>query len=307
MRRHLVYIILLGLITLSVIKGQVTLTEDILFNFRLPRVLLAVIVGAMLATAGMIYQIVLRNPMADGFTTGAASSAAFGGCLGLALWGRQWLVVLLAIAFAFIGINIVRWISKKAGGFSPITVVLAGITMSVVASGGVSLLKYFFEESMSTLVFWLMGGLSAANWLSLGILFAVFAVIFIYIYVWRNKIALLFLDDKSAVASGINVERLREELFIITTILVALSVSFCGVISFLGLMVPHAVRAAFGHNIKTQIIYTPVCGAIALLFFDLLSRNLLKAGELPVGIITSLAGGVFFGVIIARKGGSSWS
>lgn len=297
----------------AVFFGQVQilgLKDDawhILWEFRLPRVLFAAVNGAMLALAGALYQIALRNPMADGFTTGAASSAAFGGCLALVLWGHVLWASLLAIMFAGLGIFIVLQVSRKTGDSARITIILAGIALSVIAGSGISFLKYFFEESLGTMVFWLMGGLSGATFGKLAVLFVLFATAMLILWGSKKHLALLFLDDQSAETSGVNVAAMRNFLFVTTTILVAVSVSFCGVIGFLGLMVPHAVRALVGHGIGVQLICAPLMGATALVLFDLFSRVVLPyGGELPVGIVTSVAGGVFFFILLMQKGGSVW-
>lgn len=317
--------LLVAAVLAGVFWGQVDLfplTDDsraILWNFRLPRVIFAAINGAMLALAGVLYQIALRNPLADGFTTGAASSAALGGCLALVLWGPGLLVPLCAVICAALGIYVVRRVSGLAGrggvgcdltgggGGGNIAVILAGIALSVVAGAGISFLKYFFEESIGTMVFWLMGGLAGATWAKAAALLAVLLLSLSGLWLRKDRLALLFLDDHSAAASGADVRCLREILFVLTTVLVALSVSFCGVIGFLGLMIPHAVRGLLGHNIVVQLIGAPLLGAAALTLFDLLARTALPhGGELPVGIVTSLAGGVFFFILILRKGGEVW-
>ena len=317
--------LLVAAVLAGVLWGQVDLfplTDDsraILWNFRLPRVAFAAVNGAMLALAGVLYQIALRNPLADGFTTGAASSAALGGCLALVLWGPGLLVPMCAVICAALGIYVVRRVSGLAGrggvggdltgggGGGNIAVILAGIALSVVAGAGISFLKYFFEESIGTMVFWLMGGLAGATWAKAAALLAVLLLSLSGLWLRKDRLALLFLDDHSAATSGADVRRLREILFVLTTVLVALSVSFCGVIGFLGLMIPHAVRGLLGHNIAVQLIGAPLLGAAALTLFDLLARTALPhGGELPVGIVTSLAGGVFFFVLILRKGGEVW-
>lgn len=309
----LLTLLLLLSMAAALLLGQVQIlglgadSWNILWDFRLPRVLFAAVNGAILAVAGVLYQIALRNPMADGFTTGAASSAAFGGCLALVLWGHILLASLLAIFFSGLGILIVLQVSRKTGDSARVTIILAGIALSVVAGSGISFLKYFFEESLGTMVFWLMGGLSGATFGKIGILLAVFVVAMAFLWGNKSRLALLFLDDQSAESSGVNVSGMRKLLFVTTTILVAMSVSFCGVIGFLGLMIPHAVRALIGHDIGTQLVCSALMGAIALVLFDLLSRIVLPyGGELPVGIITSVAGGIFFFILLTRKGGSIW-
>lgn len=315
--------LLLAALLAGIFWGQVALfplTADsgrILWDFRLPRVIFAGMNGAVLALAGVLYQIALRNPLADGFTTGAASSAALGGCLALALWGQGAVVSLCAVICAGLGICVVRRVAGLASrsgdsGFAAgtggdITIILAGVALSVMAGSGISFLKYFFEESMGTMVFWLMGGLGGATWDKIAVLAAIFVPTLAALYLHKDRLALLFLDDRSAVASGVDVRRMRELLYMLTTVLVAVSVSFCGVIGFLGLMIPHAVRGLLGHNIAMQLLGSPLLGAAALILFDLASRTALPhGGELPVGIITSLAGGVFFFMLIMRRGGRVW-
>lgn len=310
------YMVLGALLVAAVLAGtclgQVRLfpltpdTVDILLDFRLPRVAFAAVNGAILALAGVLYQIALRNPMADGFTTGAASSAALGGCLALVLWGRMPLVSLTAVIFASIGIYIVRTVAAKAGG-ARVTIILAGIALSVMAGAGISFLKYFFENSISTMVFWLMGGLGHGTWLRTAVLFVILALALAFLQATKKQLALMFLDDDSAQASGVNVRQMRQLLFVATTVLVAVSVSFCGVIGFLGLMVPHAVRGLIGHSIGAQLAAAPLMGALALVVFDLLARVVLgHGGELPVGIITSLVGGIFFFGLLLGKGRRVW-
>ena len=305
--------LLIAAMAAGIVLGQVDLfplAEDslaLLWNFRIPRVLFAAVNGAALALAGVLYQIALRNPLADGFTTGAASSAAFGGCLALALGGNGTAISLSALFFAALGILIVRQIAARTGDGARITIILAGIALSVVAGSGISFLKYFFEDSLSSMVFWLMGGLYTATYARIGLLLTVFAGSLAFLWTRRKRLALLFLDDQSAQSSGVNVRRMREILFVVTTLLVAVSVSLCGVIGFLGLMIPHAVRALIGHGIAVQLFCAPLLGAAALVFFDLLSRVLLPyGGELPVGIITSATGGVFFFILLMRRGSRVW-
>jgi len=314
MKKYAILLLMLCLsMTAAVFWGQVQLfpltidSREILWNFRLPRVLFAAVNGAVLALAGVLYQIALRNPMADGFTTGAASSAAFGGCLALVLTGQTIFVQLSAILFSGLGIFLIRHIASRTAGGARITMILAGIAMSVVAGAGISFLKYFHEEALSSMVFWLMGGLSGATFSNVGILLSVLVTVLALLWYKRRELAILFLDDQSAEASGVNVRAMRELLFVITTVLVAVSVSFCGVIGFLGLMIPHAVRGLVGHSIEVQLLCAPIIGGICLVLFDLLSRVLLPyGGELPVGIITSLAGGTFFFVLLMRKGSHLW-
>ncbi|GAB7140970.1 iron ABC transporter permease [Deferribacterales bacterium RsTz2092] len=309
------YIVLSVLLIVSVAFGVILgytqlfpVTDEtlpILLNFRIPRVLFALLNGVALSLAGLVYQIILRNPMADGFTTGAASSAAFGGCLALILWGAPHIVAISAFLSALISAVIVWRLAKRSDN---ITVILAGITISVIASSGVSFLKYFYDDAINTMVFWLMGSVANAGWNEIAIMGVLAATVLVGLFTSKDKIAVLFLDDESAATSGVDVYKLRLALFVITTFLVAISVSFCGTIGFIGLMVPHAVRMLFGHTIREQLVCSAMLGGLVLVVLDIISRTVLSSGaELPIGVITSFCGGLFFALLLLKRGGRVWS
>ncbi len=266
-----------------------------LVELRLPRVLAASVNGAMLGLSGALYQMTLRNPLADGFTTGAASSCALGAVVAISLGFPALFVGVFALATGLLGLFLVYVLSMRSEVVEPVTMVLAGIVVNIISSSAISLLKFVFEESVLSVVFWLMGSITLLGWGKIAIMYAVFFSVYLLVLKDAYSINLISMDGVSALATGVDVAHMRRRLFFLATSLVAFSVSFCGVIAFVGLMVPHIVRRFAGSDASGLIFYSSVGGALLLVAADTASRTLLLGGaELPVGVITSLLGGAFF-------------
>ncbi|HDD52882.1 MAG TPA: iron ABC transporter permease [Thermosulfidibacter takaii] len=313
--RILFFVVLLGACLFSLFLGPVKTSPShlnketffILWNFRLPRVVFAAVNGAMLGLSGSLYQLVLRNPLADGFTTGTASASALGAVVAISLGFPAFLVPFPALLGGLLGLVFVYRLSSRSGVVSPVTMVLAGIVVNIVSSSGISFLKYLFEESLSSVVFWLMGGFFLVDWSKIGVCLTVLLAILAYSLFDALSFNLLALDRYSAASSGVDVDGLRRRLFLLATALVALSVSFTGIIGFVGLIVPHVARALFGSDMRENVYYSTLMGAMLLVVADALSRVVVPQGaELPVGIITSLAGGSFFLWLLFKKREGLW-
>ncbi len=311
-------IFFLGLLLLSVVSlflGPVKTNPfhldhqalSIIWEFRLPRVVFAAVNGAMLGLSGSLYQLVLRNPLADGFTTGTASASALGAVIAISLGFPAFLVPLPALLGGMLGLLFVYRLSIREGVVSPVTMILAGIVVNIVSSSGISFLKYLCEESLSSVVFWLMGGFYLVDWLKVGVCLAVLLVVFFYCSANALSFNLLALDRYSATSSGVDVDATRKLLFVLSTVLVALSVSFTGIIGFVGLIVPHLARALFGSQMGENIYYSTLMGAILLVSADALCRVVIPQGsELPVGIVTSMVGGLFFLWLLFKRREGLW-
>ena len=279
----------------------------LIIDFRLPRVLLAAVNGALLSVSGAIFQVVLRNPLADGFTTGVASSCALGAVLAISFGLPMILVAGVSAAFGIVGFLFVYLLASYDGAFDPITLILAGIVLNVVASSLISLLKFLFEDSILSVVFWLMGGIPILNWSRLFLVFLAFFVCFLILLRKGYALNLLSLDDASAVTAGVDVAALRRKSFFAATVMTAFSVSFCGIIAFVGLIVPHMVRAIFGADVRDVLYSSALWGASFLVVADTLSRTLLVGGaELPVGVLTSAMGGLFFLYLMMKRKWEGW-
>ncbi|NOI67925.1 iron ABC transporter permease [Vibrio sp. 99-8-1] len=284
------------------------LEQNILLELRVPRVLFAAIIGAMLGLSGSIYQLTLKNPLADSFTTGAASSSALGAVLAISIGVPVHFVSVFAFITGISGLMIVYRMSLTNGSINPITMILAGVVMNVVASAVISFSKYYFEDSLNSIVYWLMGGIFIVSWDKLALCLSIFALVYFFLQQSAMKLNILALDDQSAQSLGINVHRLRSVVFVLSTLLVSVAVSFSGIIGFVGLIVPHVSRSLFGSDMKLNIFYSSLFGSFLLMMSDTLSRVIIPGGaELPVGIITALIGGLFFFYLLKTRRESFWN
>lgn len=284
------------------------LEQSILLELRVPRVLFAAIIGAMLGLSGSIYQLTLKNPLADSFTTGAASSSALGAVLAISIGVPVHFVSVFAFITGISGLLIVYRMSLTNGSINPITMILAGVVMNVVASAVISFSKYYFEDSLNSIVYWLMGGIFVVSWDKLALCISIFALVYFFLQRNAMKLNILALDDQSAQSLGLNVHRLRSVVFVLSTLLVSVAVSFSGIIGFVGLIVPHVSRSLFGSDMKLNIFYSSLFGSFLLMMSDTLSRVIIPGGaELPVGIITALIGGLFFFYLLKTRRESFWN
>ena len=316
MKFKILFIILLIIVAMfSVFIGSADINfqnlsqtdKSILINLRIPRVIFSILIGAMLGLSGAIYQLVLKNPLADSFTTGAASSSALGAVVAIALGFPVQFVSVSALATGLSGLLIVYFLSSDKGIVNPVTMILAGVVLNIVASSIIGFTKYYFEESLSSIVYWLMGGFHIISPIKILFVAIIFLGVYLLFILKSDKLNLLALDDYSAQTSGINVKKERIIAFVFSTLLVAVSVSFTGLIGFVGLIVPHVARSFFGSDMKNNIFYSSVFGGILLLLSDTLSRVIIPGGaELPVGIITAILGGIFFLYILSVKKSQVW-
>ncbi len=302
-------LLLVFIVVLATLKGAVRIdllhmtdTErDILFFVRLPRVLLSGLVGSALALSGLLFQYVMKNPLADSFTTGVSASSAMGAVVAILL-GLGVLIPLFALAGGIAGLVIVYRISSVRGRVQPITMLLAGIVLSTFSSATISFMKFLSDDAVSSIIFWLMGGFQDA---SLKKVFALSMVVLSsFLLVKRRYLALdiLSFDDTTALSSGIKVDRLRKEAFFLAALLTAFSVGYAGIIGFVGLIVPHVIRLMKFVKASELVPLSILAGAVFMIFNDLVSRTLLAEGqELPVGIITSSIGGLFFLYLLIKR------
>lgn len=280
---------------------------DILLGLRLPRVLFSAVIGAMLALSGSIYQLTLKNPLADSFTTGTASSAALGAVLGIACGLPVPLVPVLALFTGLAGLMLVYRLSLSEGVINPVTMILAGVVVNIVASAVISFSKFYFEESLSSIVFWLMGGFFVVDWTRLLVCALLLAGSFVLLLRAGLQLNLLAFDEASARTMGVDVPRLRRFSFVLATLLVAVAVSHTGIIGFVGLITPHIARSLYGSDMRRNLTASTLMGAILLVLADAGARAIIPGGaELPVGILTALLGGVFFLYLLRTRRERLW-
>lgn len=281
-------------------------SEVILFQIRMPRVLLAGIVGASLALSGTTLQGLFRNPMASPFVLGISGGAALG-----AVCAFVW-----AIEFSFLGLSSVP-LMAFAGALGTMVLVyhlarvrnhvpiagllLCGIAVGALLSALVSLTLVFGEEHVGHIVFWLMGGLSHADWSRIGHVIPYVLIGLTVTIVYARDLNAMLLGEDASKQLGINVERVKLYLLCATSLLTAAAVSVSGVIGFVGLIVPHIVRLLIGPDHRQLVPIATLAGAIFLTMMDTVARTALPATEIPVGAITALFGGPFF-IFLLRRG-----
>ncbi|OQY20472.1 MAG: transporter permease [Desulfobacteraceae bacterium 4572_35.1] len=313
--KHWLWVLFIVVLCVSCLVGATAINplqmspveRNILLDLRVPRVLFSAVIGAMLGLSGSVYQLTLKNPLADSFTTGAASSAALGAILAIALGAPSALVPVFALATGIAGLTLVYRLSITAGFINPVTMILAGIVMNIVASAVISFSKYYFEESISSIVFWLMGGFFIVGWGRLTVCSVVFLLIYLFFRQRALQLNLLALDEYSAQTMGVDVHRLRSLAFVAATLLVGIAVSYTGIIGFVGLIVPHIARSLFGSDMRRNLLYSSLLGALLLVSADTVARVIIPGGaELPVGIITALLGGIFFLYLLQTRRERFW-
>lgn len=269
--------------------------EVAVLNVRLPRILLACLVGCSLSLAGTAYQSVFRNPMASPDILGASSGACFGAALAILLGLPRAGITMLAFVFSLATIVLVYMLGLKMRGNPVIGILLAGIMVSSMFSAGTSFIKLVADpgNQLPAITYWLMGSLSGARMRD--VLFAVIPMTVgaVPLLALRWRLNILTLGDEEANAIGINAGRLRLVTVICSTVLVAAAVSVSGMIGWVGLVIPHLCRRLTGNNCRHLIPASMIFGAIFLLLVDNISRNLL-AVEIPIGILTAFVGAPFF-------------
>ena len=278
--------------------------ETVVFNIRLPRILLGCLVGGCLSAAGASYQGVFQNPMAAPDILGASSGAAFGAALAIFFGGSVSMITALAFTFSLLTVCLVYLIGQRARGARVLNLILAGIMISSLFSAATSYIKLVADPNniLPQITYWLMGSLAGARMQE--VLFAVIpmAAGLIPLFLLRWRINLLTLGDDEAKTMGINASLLRFVIIICATLITAASVSVSGVIGWVGLVIPHLSRRFVGNNYKFLMPASILFGAAFMLVVDNVSRNLL-ATEIPIGILTAFVGAPFFIYLMMRRKG----
>jgi iron complex transport system permease protein len=293
---------------IDVLRGEAPATfRQILLEIRLPRILGAMLVGGCLSIVGAALQAVMRNPLADPYILGISSGASVGAALAVIL-GALVSASLLAFATALLSVIVVYRVAKVEGRLPPLRLLLAGVALSSFASAVTGFLLYLVPEATAVrgVMFWLMGGLGAADWsgLTWAALLALPACAALMMTGrWQT---LLLLGDEAATAIGLDVARARRWLIALTAVATGALVAFAGAIGFVGLIVPHALRPFTGPDHRRLLPAAAVYGALLMLAMDTIARTVLAPEELPVGILSGLLGAPFFLALLSRfEGGKS--
>ena len=276
--------------------------ESAVLRIRLPRLLLACMVGCCLSTAGAAYQGVFQNPMASPDLLGASSGAAFGAALAILLGFDSGMITVMAFAFSMITVIGVNVVAARAPGKKVVNLILAGVMISSLFSAGTSYIKLLADPSnqLPAITYWMMGSLSGATMKQVGFAVIPMAIGLIPLFLVRWRMNLLTLGDDEARTMGVNTGRLRLIVVIASTLITAASVSVSGLIGWIGLGVPHLCRKLVGNDYRVLTPCSMLLGATFMLAVDDVSRN-LQATEIPIGILTAVIGAPFFLYLITRK------
>ena len=287
----------------ALINQDNRMVSTIVYKMRLPRNILAALVGANLAVSGVLLQSVMKNPLADPGITGVSSGASVAAIVILLMLPAY--TNLLPI-FAFLGgamacalVYIMAW----KNGLKPERIVLAGVAVNTILGGFISLLSTLFSDKIQSAILWLNGSLATKTWADVELLagYSIIGLIIALFLVRSTNV--LQLGDEAAKNLGFNVNRTRLLISGVAVFLAAISTSVVGIISFVGLIVPHIARMLMGSDHKYTIPFSMVLGGIVLLIADTLARTVGGSIEIPVGVITSIVGGPFFLYLLRKRGG----
>jgi iron complex transport system permease protein len=284
--------------------------EQIVWQIRVPRVLLAGLVGATLAVSGTAYQGVFRNPLAEPYLIGVAAGAGLGATIVLvspvtAEWHGLTLVTPAAFAGAMLAV-LLSYAVSRVSGVAGSGLILAGVAIGALCNATMSFL-YMYNEVRITAVFnWLMGGFNLASWTRVGVLALYALPCLAVVWVHARLLNVLSLDEDQAQHLGVDVERLRLIVLGSASLATAAAVSFSGLIGFVGLIVPHVARLIVGPDVRRVLPIALVGGAALLIAADVIARTVLEPVELPVGIVTAFIGGPFFLLLLRRGRRAAW-
>jgi iron complex transport system permease protein len=286
-------------------RGIPRSTSVILFQLRLPRVLLAALVGAALAAAGAVFQALFRNPMADPAIIGVSSGAALGAIAVILGGGGAALGGMGVPAAAFVGALATAFLVYRLARLGPSvqvqTLLLAGIAVAAVISAAISLVMTFSGQEIRAIYFWLLGGLGARGWQSLAVATPLVVVGTIAAAGSAGDLNLTALGEERAAQLGLDVERFKRLMLATGALLTAAAVSVAGLIGFVGLMTPHMLRLVLGSDHRRLIPASIVGGASFMVLADLAARTAVSPEEIPVGAVTAVLGGPFFLYLLRRE------
>ncbi|MFD2116741.1 FecCD family ABC transporter permease [Paenibacillus yanchengensis] len=279
-------------------------TAAIVVKVRLPRVILAVLVGAALALAGAGFQGILRNPLADPYTLGVASGSSIGAAVvilfGMQLWLGLWTIPLAAFLTGLLALITVLMLARHQGLMNIETLILSGVIVQAFLGAFVSFMISLSQGAVNEILFWIMGSLAHRSWDHALMLLPFLIIGFPILFLYRSQLNVIMLGERHAAHLGMNVERTKFIILITCTLLTAAAVSVSGVVGFVGLVIPHLLRLLVGPDYRLLLPLSAICGSTFMLWADTLARTLLSPREIPLGVITALVGAPFFAYLLIR-------
>lgn len=283
--------------------------ESTLWIVRFPRIVMGLAVGAALAVAGAVMQAIFGNPLAEPGVVGVSAGAAFGAALsivlaslGLGFFTTSWATAALAFAGGLGATLLVYAVSRSNGRTEVVTLLLMGIAINAFAGAGLAFLLFAGSAaSREQIVFWQLGSMNGSRWHEVAIVAIVSVVGLVVALIIAGRLNLLALGERSARHLGVNVEALRVGSIVLVALLTGVAVAFCGIIAFVGLVVPHIIRMAIGPSHRPLILASAIGGGALLVYADLIARTMVAGADLPIGMLTSLIGGPFFFFLLYRQ------
>ncbi len=310
-------ILMLGGIMISLIKGAVDISyqsiyqalfsgivgtnEQIIYNIRLPRTIVGLLVGMNLALSGAILQAIMRNPLADPHIIGISSGAGLAGVTIMILFpAMEYLITPVAFIGAMLAAVCIYILAWK-GGIRPVRIILAGVAVSAFLGSGISALMIFYSDRVHGALMWMVGGLAARSWPHVDIILPYAIIGFLLAFFGAKYLNILQLGDEIARGLGVNVELTRILMTAVAALLAASAVSVVGLLGFVGLVVPHAARLIIGSDYRYLVPASALLGMSVVTFSDTFARTAFAPIELPVGIIMAFIGAPFFLFLLRRE------
>lgn len=284
-------------------SGLTELQQGILFEIRLPRVVLGALVGAVLASAGAAYQGVFRNPLADPYLLGIAAGAGLGATIAFTSAGGGALVPILAFAGGMLAVGVTYVLGRSVGGRSVTSLILAGVAVAAFATAVQTYLLQREDDTLREVYAWILGRLTTAGWSEVLRLLPYALVSTAVLVGARRLLDVLSIGDEEAAALGVNVGRVRGIVVVAATLGTAAAVAVSGLIGFVGIIVPHTIRLLFGWSYRVIIPLSILFGASFLMLADIVARTVVSPAELPIGVVTAFLGAPFFLLVLRTMRG----
>ncbi len=277
--------------------------ETIIYDIRLPRIIAAFFIGASLAVAGTAFQSLFRNPLVGPNILGVAAGSGFGAALMIILFESLIWVQFGAFGFGLLAVTMTYFIGSRANKKSILVLVLSGIIVGAIFSALISLIKYAAdpEDKLPTIVYWLMGSLSGTSWNDLLFLIPISFIGILILYLLRWKINILSTGEEQAIFLGERVKFLTAVIIVSATVITSASVATCGIVGWVGLLIPHIARMVFGANHLSLIPSSVLIGGLYMIVVDTVARS-VTAAEIPLSILTALIGAPLIGALLMTKG-----
>lgn len=320
MKKMLPIFLILGIISISLISlplGSVNIPikylidfnlapdymKTIIFDLRLPRIIMAILIGMMLSSSGAVVQTVFQNPLADPYIIGIAASATFGAVLAFVFDMPDIMYGIMAFITSLISTFLIFKMAKRGNKVNVTTLLIVGIAVSAFLGAFTSFAMYLIGEDSFKITMWTMGYLGNATWTRVILILIPLILSVLYFFFKRNELDALLSGDEEAHSLGVNVDKLKIKMLTVSALIVAFSVAFSGMIGFVGLIIPHTIRLIVGPSNSKLLPNTILAGGLFLLISDTIGRIILAPTEIPIGVITAFFGAPFFLYLALRKKG----